>query len=139
MARKLNTILLIDDDEATNFMHERIIKKAEVTDNIVVVENGEEAMDYIDKAVKGEVGFPEIIFLDINMPRMNGWEFLEEYEKATIEMGTRCNVVVMLTTSLNPADREKAEQIGSICQFHTKPLSGDVVEQVVNKCACDED
>ena len=78
MKQKLNSILLIDDDIATNFIHTRLIKKTLVVDTIITKLNGEEAMEYLTTKKDGEYPQPELIFLDINMPVMNGWEFIEE-------------------------------------------------------------
>ena len=84
MKKKLNCILLVDDDKATNFLHKKIIGNNDVSENILVALNGKEAMIIICNALidndKNNT-LPELVFLDINMPIMNGWEFMEEYQK----------------------------------------------------------
>ena len=81
MKEKLRNILLIDDSKADNFISSRIIKKSDVTNEITVTHGAREALDYLGKSVDGNYPKPEIIFLDINMPDMTGWYFLNEYEQ----------------------------------------------------------
>lgn len=133
----MDTILLIDDDEATNVLHKREIKKSGVEAEILIAENGEEGIELVKEFFINNKALPNVIFLDINMPRMNGWEFIEVYEDFTKDSGLKTNIVVMLTTSLNPDDAKKAEQYNSICRFLTKPLSREVVPEVISQCSVD--
>ena len=122
MKKKLNCVLLVDDNASDNFLHKRIIQKADMTKHIEIAENGEEALDFlITKAKCGQPESsycqPELILLDINMPVMDGWQFLEEYNKLEkVQKGK--GVVIMLTTSLNPADIAKTEKIFGTGYFH---------------------
>jgi CheY-like chemotaxis protein len=130
MERKLGSILLIDDDQSTNFLHEIIIKKSEITDTIFTYQSAEEALKFLStKSLEGEFPQPDVIFLDINMPRMNGWEFLEEYNKLPEEQKGQI-VVVMLTTSINPDDRKKAEEMNLVQGFRSKPLTVDMIYEI---------
>ena len=129
---KLKRVLLIDDSRADNFLHKTIISRAEICDQVDVAMGGQEALDYL--STPGSEGFPqpELIFLDINMPGMNGWEFLEHYEKLPSEhKGDQ--IVVMLTTSLNPDDRKKAEGMASISYFENKPLLEQKIHGIVEQ------
>ncbi|MDP5092280.1 MAG: response regulator [Polaribacter sp.] len=128
--KKLDTILLIDDDPATNFLHKFILQKESCAENILAFQNAEEALEYIKETIKSGFHYPELIFLDINMPRMNGWEFIEEYNKISNENKVS-KIVVMLTTSLDPKDKEKAESIKDINQFLSKPLTLEKIHQVL--------
>lgn len=132
MREKLNTILLIDDDEATNFIHDMVIKQADVTKNIVAVQSGKDALDFLTRRTEGEYQKPELIFLDINMPGMNGWEFLEAYKKLDDEQKGGI-VTVMLTTSLNPDDEEKANSFNTVKSFLHKPLSIEMIHRVMRE------
>lgn len=132
MNAKLRCILLIDDNEADNFLHQTVIEDSGLAERVVAVTSGREALDFL--TTREEDGFPrpDIIFLDINMPEMNGWQFFEEYEK--LDVSQRANVVVvMLTTSLNPADRERADQLGLFDSFLNKPLTEEALEAIVNR------
>ncbi|MGQ7945563.1 response regulator [Flavobacterium sp. WC2509] len=84
--KKLNSVLLIDDDKAINFITKMLIKKAKITDHVETTLNGQEALDYLTNSGKykkadGIYPQPMLIFLDINMPNMNGWEFAEAFSK----------------------------------------------------------
>lgn len=130
MKEKLNCILLIDDNGSTNFMHQITVKKASCAENCVAVQSGQEALDYLKSTVNGSHPQPDLIFLDINMPSMNGWEFLEHYKNLNKDEQGKI-VVMMLTTSKNPDDIEKAKNIGHVTGFMNKPLTVDVLQKVV--------
>ena len=137
MKRKLNCVLLVDDNESDNFIHKRILEKAGIAHHVEIAMNGQEALDFLTTRLKGDLSDkanykPELIFLDINMPVMDGWEFLEEYNK--LEDAQKGRVVfIMLTTSCNPADRAKAEMIiGHDC-FQYKPLTMKMINDILQK------
>lgn len=129
MRKKLNCILLIDDNADDNFFHERIIKKADCTEKIISFLSAKEAIKFIiEKRFNPELK-AELIFLDINMPGMNGWDFLEEYNNLDDELKSKV-VVVMLTTSTNPDDLNKAKEIPSLNNFCTKPLTLKLINEL---------
>jgi len=130
LKQRLNRVLLVDDDEATNYIHSIIINQAECSKEVDTVMNGFEALDYLGTKKNGEYPRPEFIFLDINMPGMDGWQFLEEYGKLPEEQRGD-NVIVLLTTSLNPEEHEKAKKIEIIEGFQDKPLSVEKVHQLM--------
>ncbi|WP_339810537.1 response regulator [uncultured Imperialibacter sp.] len=131
MHRKLKNILLVDDDHSTNLINKMVIQKAEVADNITIRLNGKEAMEYLSAdALNDGLTPPDLIFLDINMPVMDGWTFLERYRGLRADQKSDI-VLVMLTTSLNPDDRSRAESEPIISGFRTKPLSIEMVHDIV--------
>jgi len=129
MKRKLNCILLIDDNEADNNYHKTIIEEMGVAETVQVAENGMEAMIFLTK--ENQVS-PDLIFLDINMPKMNGWEFLEAYKNLEIKQKGNI-IIVMLTTSQNPDDKKKAERIKEINGFHVKPINEVGLNQIIEQ------
>ncbi|WKD85316.1 Response regulator rcp1 [Polaribacter huanghezhanensis] len=132
MKEKLNCILLIDDNGSTNFLHQLMIKKANCAEKCVAVQSGQEALDYLESSINGIHPQPDLIFLDINMPSMNGWEFLEHYKKLKKDQQGKI-VVMMLTTSRNLDDIEKSKRFGYVSGFMNKPLTADVLLKVVQE------
>lgn len=129
MSDKINCIMLVDDNPDDNFFHERIIKKNNFAETVVSVESGFDALDYL-KNKKVNTDHPDLIFLDINMPKMNGWEFLEEYKKLDKDLQSSM-IVVMLTTSDNPDDMALAKTKEVLSDFKTKPLTKEMMEGIV--------
>lgn len=127
MKKKLDCILLIDDDPEDNFFHKIIIERSNVTNKVDVVLNGIEALDYLKK--DNQV-VPELIFLDINMPKMNGWEFLTHYKQFSPNQKAKI-VIMMLTTSANPDDVKRAKEIEEVTGFETKPLTPEMLEEIM--------
>lgn len=137
MEHKLNCVLLVDDDEGHNYLTRLVIEETAVAQHIRTVWNGSEAIDYM--AGRGKFGGngdtcprPDLILLDINMPVMDGWDFMREYAKFE-EARKRRTMIVMLTTSVNPDDHERARTIPDIADFKTKPLTPRELEEVVQR------
>lgn len=132
MASKLNCIVLIDDDESTNFLHKLIIERYECTDRIVDFQDARKALEFLADNSSGTYVQPDLILLDINMPGMNGWEFLEAYMKFPDEQRGHI-VVMMLTTSLNPDDKKHADSIEGVSGFLSKPLTKQLLEEILTQ------
>ncbi len=132
MPQKLKRILLIDDNDDDNFIHSRVIRKADCAESIIVKNNGQEALDYLTTLDDGEYPGPELIFLDINMPAMNGWEFLDAYKALDREQQGEI-ILVMLSTSVNPDDHARAEQDEDIVEFLSKPLDAKRFQAILER------
>lgn len=129
---KLKTILLVDDYDADNFIHRLVVERYGCAEHIEVSRDGKQALDYLKSCIEKDQPFPELIFLDINMPVMNGWEFIEAYDALDEDMRGGV-VLMMLTTSLNPDDRARAEDKGCIADFVSKPLTRDSLANLLSK------
>ena len=115
-------VLLVDDDPTTNFLHRRAIRK--VVEGMPVREalNGQEALDLLRASIARGESPPDIIFLDISMPHLDGWGFLEGYRELPPDWrsGSR---VFMLTTSLNPDDYDRARTYDDVIDVLDKILT----------------
>ena len=129
--KKVDCILLVDDNEADNEFHRRAILAAGVCNNIVITPSGTKALEYL-VLLDNTKPRPDIIFLDINMPGMNGFEFLEEYKQLDPSLQGKI-VVFMLTSSRGTGDLEKAGQSGTVSDFLNKPLTAATVTEIIAK------
>ena len=132
MKRKLKRILLIDDDTDCNFFQSRVLKKLNCVEQIDVVLNGQEALDFLTNKTDAGYPKPEIIFLDVNMPIMDGWEFLSAYENLTEEQKADI-ILIMLTTSLNPDDQSRALSSEDVSNFITKYLTEEKMMTILEE------
>ena len=123
------SILLVDDDQSTNHYHEIIFEDWEVSESIHMASNGQEALNFLVKKPQDE---PSLIMLDVNMPIMNGFEFLEEYEKLPNEQKASF-VIFMLTSSLHPADVERASKFKSVNGYCEKPMTKEMMDSIVEQ------
>ena len=125
MMTKIRGILLVDHDSGINLIHRTIIEDSGYGELIKVSEYPEEALEVLGSVASGEVGsdewFPSIVFLDINMPGMNGFQFIEKFEQFPPSFRDEISIV-MLTTSLNPADLEESTVHKGVKAFVPKPL-----------------
>ncbi len=129
MHKKLNCILLIDDDEVNNFINENILRKLNVAEEIKVVKNGLEALQFI--TTYNDVGVsPELILLDLHMPVMDGFEFMSSFNQLDLINKHKIEIAV-LTSSENPNDLRLAKSLG-IKHYLMKPFKADTVEMFFN-------
>ena len=132
MAEKLNCIVLIDDDEPTNFLHQLVIERTQCTEQVITFQDAREALAFLVSKIDGAYVQPELILLDINMPGMNGWEFMEAYEQLPAAQRGKV-VVMMLTTSLNPDDKLHADAIQGVKGFLSKPLTKKLLLEILEQ------
>lgn len=137
MKRKLTGVLLIDDDDTTNFLNQRLLDRMKVTDHIRTFVNGKQAFDYLynvsnnNYETESENYFkPELIFLDINMPVMDGFEMLDLYERLSPDF--RKNIIMaVLTTSTHPQDTDNSRKYNA--EYLTKPLTVEKVNALLSR------
>lgn len=128
---KYKCIMLIDDSDIDNMVNKHILSRNNVAENILVFTSANDALVYIEKN-KTNLDpsiFPSIILLDINMPIMNGFGFLLEFEKSNKELLDTIKVV-MLTSSVDPNDIRKSKDFKSVKSFISKPLSLEHLESI---------
>jgi CheY-like chemotaxis protein len=127
---KLNGILLIDDDKTTNFINRLLLEDLAVANQVLVAENGREALRLVEQQDKAGV-CPALILLDINMPIMSGFEFLEAYTRLDISCKESV-VIIMLTTSLNIRDISRLQEM-PIKGLLSKPLTRQKVHDLLHQ------
>lgn len=120
-----NRILLVDDDPINNLINKRLLGKVELGEIIEEYLDGESALDRIDALSDTE---SSLILLDINMPVINGWEFLDKYNTRFSE---RNDTIIILSSSIDFLDRVKAKEYPIVSGFFEKPLSVDKVLQFI--------
>jgi CheY-like chemotaxis protein len=127
---RINRILLIDDDNIFNYLNKKIIEISQLTANVTSHVNAKKALNELKLICdSGADSFPDIIFLDINMPVMDGWEFLDEFEKFPESIVEKCRVYI-LTSSIDPNDIEKSKAYKSVKDFISKPLSEEILKSL---------
>ncbi|WP_462252921.1 response regulator [Ekhidna sp.] len=124
---KIKRILLVDDDDIVNSINSAIIKHAGFAEEILVQTSVAEAIDSL-KLAMDENNLPELIFLDVNMPHKNGWDFIDEYEQ--IPFNVSQPGIIMVTSSINPADAARASRLDTVIDFISKPLSPELLDKV---------
>ncbi len=129
----IKKVYLVDDDEINNFICTNILKKINFCDDVVAYESGTEALEALKLAMaENHEDVPDVIFLDINMPIMNGWDFLEEFKTIKGQMEKKVSLF-MLSSSIYQADVEKSKQYEEVVDFVTKPLNADVLNDIKQK------
>lgn len=125
---KFSEVLLVEDDPITILVCDRIIKMSEFADKVTTCENGKIAIDFLT-SIGHENQIPPIIFLDINMPVMNGWDFLEEFEmvKSNFKELPR---IYLLSSTVDPEDYKKAKKYSQVQNFMSKPLTKQALEGI---------
>ena len=121
-----NKVLLIDDDDIVNSINKVIIQHAKFASEVVALTNVSEAISFLNEAGKNG-GLPQVIFLDLNMPDRNGWDFMDEFGKIEDKAKTK---VIMLTSSISSKDEERARSSEDIAAFISKPLSPELLENI---------
>lgn len=126
MGIKIGTVMLVDDEEIEQKTYQRVLNRSGIVGDVLVFTYATDALEYLMANPEQTI---DVIFLDINMPRMNGFEFLEAATKELGEAFARM-VIVMLTTSIDPKDRQRAEENPLVRDFLDKPLTVDHVQKV---------
>jgi CheY-like chemotaxis protein len=132
MNKKVKCIMLVDDDTNDNYFHEREIKRFNSETIIITKYSGKESLRYLESEKKEKEIQPDIIFLDINMPGMNGWEFLKEYSMLDKKSQSKA-IVIMLSSSANHDEIERLKTNSIISDYIIKPLTKKTLEDIVKK------
>ncbi len=130
---KVNSVSLVDDDVVSNLLTSNTIQKSGFTNKVSAFENAREALKEIVRlSYSNPDELPELIFLDISMPVMDGLEFLDEFAKLDIPIPDKCKVF-MLSSSINPSEIQKAKNHNKVCDFISKPLTVNKLQAICSQ------
>lgn len=127
--KKINLACIIDDDPIFVFGTKKIMKLADFCQSFMVFHNGEEALNSLTAIIKGGEKLPEIILLDLNMPIMDGWEFLEAF--TAIPTPTTINIYIV-SSSLDPEDIKRANNFKSVNNYIIKPIALEKIAEIAS-------
>lgn len=133
MVDNIPHMLMIDDDEINNFIAKKLINKVPQEAKITVFLNGDDGLAFLKKGINNETELPDIIFLDLNMPIMNGWEFLELYQTDIMPYINKKLVINIISSSVYSNDILKAETYSFINKFVSKPLTVDKIKEMLHE------
>ncbi|CAM2961845.1 response regulator [Flavobacterium frigoris] len=132
----LDLILCVDDDPITLMLSKKVIFKTTFTHEIITAQNGEEALQFFDSIRHKGADFnirPQLIFLDLNMPVMGGWEFLDSFNSLAYSDFNTTTKIVILSSTIDPADLEKAKTYPMVIDFLSKPITLSMLDYLSKK------
>lgn len=126
---KINLACLVDDDNAYTYSAKKILKDSPVFKNYIIFNDALGAIKHFKDVANDAAKIPDVLFLDVNMPMMDGWDFLDEFAK--IKPSLQKNVTIyMVSTSINPVDIERAKTISDVAQYIVKPINIEQFEKI---------
>lgn len=132
--KKIQSTCIIDDDPIFIYGTKRIMKEVDFCDNILVFNNGQDAIEGLKELMAKGEDLPEVLFLDLNMPIMNGWEFLEDFVKIPNPVGKKV-IIYIISSSIDPRDLERIRNYKMVNNYILKPLSPQDLENVLKDVA----
>lgn len=126
----LQKVLCIDDDPISVMLCRKVISRSMFAEETDSANNGESALRYLDELAETQGAvYPQIILLDLNMPIMNGWEFLENYERRFAPLHNDIKIVV-LSSTIDPEDVRKTEEFSTVISFISKPVTTSSLHEI---------
>ncbi len=133
--KKIDTFCIVDDDVIYQFTTSILLKKTELVNKVIVFSDGLKAIDFLKEEIGNKDNIPDILLLDINMPVMDGWEFLEQYLLIKSSL-PKTVVIYMVSSSVDERDILRAKSISALSGYLVKPISSqnimDVISAVLN-------
>lgn len=129
-----NKILCVDDDPITLMLCKKVIAKANFSDDIESAKDGVEALQFFNSVIdddKKSENYPKLVFLDLNMPIMDGWEFLDEFSK-NLRASFPMTKIIVLSSSVDPKDINKSKNYPMVLDFLPKPITVEMLNNIKN-------
>lgn len=120
--KKVDSICLVDDDDIFQFVTKRVIEQTRLVQTIRLFSNGKEAIGFLEEVHASNSQLPDIILLDLNMPVMDGWDFLEAYVLLKPELSKPITIYIV-SSSISPADILRAQRISEETDYIIKPIT----------------
>lgn len=130
MSYKLSTAGIIDDDQIYQLVMKRAMEQSGMIKDVLQFYDGEEALNYFKEKQQDPGSLPELILLDINMPYMDGWQFLDEFIKIPFKADYK-RIIYIVTSSSTTEDLNKAKEYEVVSGYHVKPITKDMFEQMM--------
>ncbi|MBP2831313.1 response regulator [Aquimarina sp. U1-2] len=132
MSQNIESVCIIDDDSMYISLLSKIIKLKQLSETIIVFNNGREAMNFFQESITTSSipGVPQVIFLDLNMPIMDGWEFLNEFSKIKHQFDEKINLYVV-SSSIDERDIKRVKSIAWVSNYLVKPITIDNLERLL--------
>lgn len=134
METKAPIIALVDDDKVFQLTASRTLKAAQLSDKILQFDNGEEALDFLRDHARESDTLPDYIFLDINMPFVDGWMFLDDYAHLKTNLSKPIEIF-MVSSSIDPRDMDRARQNVNVREYIIKPVTREKFIELLNAAA----
>jgi CheY-like chemotaxis protein len=132
----LHKVICIDDDPIALLLSKLVLSKSDIAADIVTLPNGLEAISYLENPENIEhhknSEFPILILLDLNMPVMDGWEFLEQFKKK-LYTDYKNAKIILLSSSIDPSDIQKSKEFEMVLEFFPKPLTREMLAEIAQK------
>ena len=128
---KKSTICIVDDDEIFQFITRKSFERLNRSDEVLIFSNGEEAIQYIQDTQQEHHALPDVIFLDINMPIMDGWDFMEEFNKIKM-YDTHMPAIYMVSSSIDDKDLSRARALPMVKDYIIKPIDDKKIVEILN-------
>ncbi len=127
--KKIEIACIIDDDPIYVFGTRKIMELTNFCESFLIFHNGKQALDRLRAIIVAGENIPQMILLDLNMPVMDGWEFLEEFTRIPTVQKI---YIYIVTSSIDPADVERAKEFGSVNNYIVKPITVDVLQKILS-------
>ncbi|MCH2216200.1 MAG: response regulator [Flavobacteriales bacterium] len=125
----LNSVYIIDDDPISILVTETMMRKNDFVRNIMTFEEPKQALDHFESQYQWESGVPDYIFLDVQMPEINAWQFLERYAKINPSISGTAHII-LLSATFNPDDESRARSHPMVIELITKPVNGTILDRL---------